>query len=74
MSKAQNWTVRYLHNGDTQQERTRLLSSRNDALIAGCALRKRHKVQYVEGPSGEKFDADWIMKWCAQNVIGEGGQ
>ena len=73
MSEAQNWNVCYLQNGDPQQQRTRLLSSRHDALVAACALRKRHTVQYVGGPDGEKFDADWIMKWGAQNVIGQSG-
>jgi len=68
MSEAQNWIVCYLQKGDRQQERTRQLSSRHDALIAACSLRKRHTVQYVEGPNGETFDADWVMKWCAQNV------
>jgi hypothetical protein len=68
MSEAQSWNVRYLQNGDPKLERTRLLSSRHDALVAACALRKRHTVQYVGGPNGEKFDADWIMKWCAENV------
>jgi len=68
MSEAQNWHVHYLQNGDAQLERTRLLSSKNDALVAACALRKRHTVQYVRGPNGERFDVDWIMKWCAQNV------
>ena len=64
----ESWNVRYLQNGDPQQERTRLLSSRHDALIAACALCKRHTVQYVGGPNGEKLVSDWIMKWCAQNV------
>ena len=68
MSEAQNWNVRYLHNGDPTQERTRLLSSMHDALVAACALRQRHAVQYVEGPNGEKFDSEVIEKWCAENV------
>jgi hypothetical protein len=68
MSEAQHWNVHYLQNGDPQQARTRPLSSRHDAMIAAWALRQRHTVQYVEGPNGEKFDADWIMKWCAQNA------
>jgi hypothetical protein len=67
MNEAQNWNVRYLQKGDPKLERTRLLPSRHDALIAACALRQRHTVQFVEGPKGEKFDSDWIMKWCAQN-------
>ena len=68
MSEEPNWNVRYLQNGDPLLERTRLLSSRHDALIAACALRQRHKVQYVVGPNGEKFDSDAIEKWCAENV------
>jgi hypothetical protein len=68
MSETQNWNVRYLQYGDAQQERTRLLSSMHDALMAACALRQRHTVQYVGGPNGEKFDADAIVKWCAENV------
>jgi hypothetical protein len=73
MSEAQNWNVRYLQNGDPKNERTRLLSSRHDALVAACALGRRHVVQYVEGPNGEKLDSDWIMKWCAQNIVGQSG-
>ena len=68
MSETRHWIVHYLQNGAPQQERTRLLSSMNDALIAACALRQRHTVQYVGGPSGEKFDSDAIVKWCAENV------
>jgi len=45
MSEAQNWQVHYLQNGDAKLERTRLLSSRHDALVAACALQKRHTVQ-----------------------------
>ncbi len=71
MSEAQHWKVRYLQNGDLKMERTRLLSSRHDALVAACALRQRHAIQYVEGPNGEKLDSDWIMKWCAQNIAGQ---
>jgi hypothetical protein len=47
MSEAPNWAVRYLQNGDPQQERTRLLSTMHDALTAAAALRQRHTVQYV---------------------------
>ena len=68
MSEARNWFVHYLQNGNPQLERTRLLSSMFDALIAACALRQRHTVQYVGGPNGEKFDADAIVKWCAENA------
>jgi hypothetical protein len=68
MTEARNWNVHYLQNGDPQQERTRLLASMHDALIAACALRQRHTVQYVGGPNGEKFDSDAIVKWCAENV------
>jgi hypothetical protein len=67
MGEAQNWSVRYLQKGDPKLERTRLLPSRQDALVAACALRQRHMVQYVEGPKGEKLDSDWIVKWCEQN-------
>jgi hypothetical protein len=73
MSEAQSWIVRYLQNGDPKIERTRLLSSRHDALVAACSLRQRHAVQYVEGPNGEKLGSDWIMKWCAQNITGQSG-
>ena len=68
MTDAQNWNVRYLQNGDPQLERTRLLPSMHDALIAACALRHRHTVQYVGGPNSEKFDPDAIEKWCTENV------
>ncbi len=68
MSDAKNWSVCYLHHGDPKLERTRLLSSKQDALAAACALRKRHTVQYVGGPNGEKFDPDAIVQWCAENV------
>jgi len=68
MSEAQNWNVHYFRDGDPQLERTRLLSSMHDALIAACALRQRHTVQNVEGPNGQKFDSDAIVKWCAENV------
>ena len=68
MTKAPNWNVHYLQNGDPQLERTRLLSSMGDALRAACALRQRHTIQYVGGPNGEKFDSDAIVKWCAENV------
>jgi hypothetical protein len=67
MSEAQNWKVHYFHNGDPQHERTRLLSSMHDALTAACALRQRHAVQYVEGPNGQEFDSDAIVKWCVEN-------
>jgi hypothetical protein len=67
MTEARNWNVHYLQNGDPQQERTRLLASMDDALIAACALRQRHTVRYVVGPNGEKFDSDAIVKWCADN-------
>jgi hypothetical protein len=70
MTEAQNWNVRYLQNGDPKLERNRLLSSRNDALAAACALRQRHTVQYVAGPNGEKFDSDAVAQWCAENVPG----
>jgi hypothetical protein len=68
MSEAQNWNGHYFQNGDPQQERTRLLSSMDDAFMAACALRQRHTVQYVGGPNGEKFDSDAIVKWCAENA------
>ena len=68
MSEAQNWNVHYLQNGDPKLERTRPLSSRHDALVAACALRQRHTVQYVGGPNGEKFDSDAIENWCAENA------
>jgi hypothetical protein len=68
MSEAQSWNVLYLQNGDPRLERTRRLSSRDDALMAACALRQRHTVQYVGGPNGEKFDSDAIVNWCAQNA------
>jgi hypothetical protein len=66
MSQAPNWAVRYLQNGDPQQERTRLLSTMHDALTAAAALRQRHTVQYVGGPNGEKFNSDAIVQWCAE--------
>jgi hypothetical protein len=68
MGEAQNWNVHYLQNGNPQQERTRLLASMYDALIAACALRRWHTVQYVTGPNGEKFDSEAIVNWCAENA------
>ena len=68
MSEAQSWNVRYLQNGDPRLERTRRLPSRDDALMAACSLRRRHTVQYVGGPNGEKFLSDAIVNWCAENV------
>ena len=68
MSETQNWKVRYLQKDDPRVERSRLLSSMYDALIAACALRQRHTVQYVGGPNGEKFDSDAIVRWGAENV------
>ena len=68
MTEAPNWNVHYLQNGDAQLERTRPLASMYDALMAACTLRKRHTVQYVAGPNGEKFDFDAIVNWCAENV------
>ena len=70
MSEAPSWNVRYLQNGDPKLERTRLLPSMSDALLAACALRKRHSVQHVGGPNGEKFNSDAIVQWCAENVPG----
>ena len=49
MTDAQNWNVRYLQNGDPQLERTRLLPSMHDALIAACALRPSHTVRSLWG-------------------------
>ena len=47
-----------------------------EARCARSSLRTRatsHVVEYVEGPNGEKLDSDWIMKWCAQNIVGQSG-
>jgi hypothetical protein len=60
------WKLNYLQGGDANLPRTRLLSSMHDALSAGCALRKRHKVLDVQGPNGEIFDAGAIEKWCVE--------
>ena len=31
-------------------------------------LRQRHTIRYVGGPHGEKFDAEAIVQWCAENM------
>jgi hypothetical protein len=68
MTNAPNWKVHYLQNGDPDLQRSRPLASMNDALMAACALRRRHVVQFVAGPNGEKFDSDAIVEWYADNV------
>jgi len=68
MNQAGNWKIHYLQNGDAQLERTRLVASMYDALIAACTLRQRHTIQHVSGPNGARFDAGAIEDWCAENV------
>jgi len=60
------WFIRWFDDGN-RRVLTRRVETEQEAFEQACELRRHYELIEIEGPEGQRYDANAIIEWCVKH-------